>query len=210
MDIANAAKFLQSGLGQHAVMLGPMADIVRGSLQYLSPDDAVSMATYLSDLPGVPRAPPATNAPSSNAPSSNTSSINVPSSKAPASVNPVDSTQSSGSGGAALYERHCADCHGKNGEGRRDAANRSVYSKLAGNRSVNLKETSNLINGVLHGNFAPSSQYVPKPFGMPPFLLTLDDVQIASVLSYIRNAWGNSASAVDENDVFRLRGSTGK
>jgi mono/diheme cytochrome c family protein len=41
---------------------------------------------------------------------------------------------------------------------------------------------------------------------MPPFVLKLNDKDTAAVLTYIRNAWGNTASQVTELDVSRARG----
>jgi len=41
--------------------------------------------------------------------------------------------------------------------------------------------------------------------GIPPGSLT--DSQIADVLTYIRNAWGNSASAVSPSEVATVRAS---
>ena len=46
----------------------------------------------------------------------------------------------------------------------------------------------------------------PRPFGMPPYLLTLSDADIAAVLTHVRRSWGNQAPAVSELDVLNLRG----
>jgi mono/diheme cytochrome c family protein len=102
--------------------------------------------------------------------------------------------------GAKLYEAHCADCHGLKGEGRAGA-----YPALAGNRAVTQQPANNLINTVLHGGFAPATAGNPRPFGMPPFVLKLGDADVAAVLSYIRNAWGNRADGVSEFDINKFR-----
>jgi len=54
------------------------------------------------------------------------------------------------------------------------------------------------VNGVKYNNAMP-------PPGNPPGSLT--DDQIADVLTYIRNAWGNSASAVSPSEVAAVRAS---
>lgn len=54
------------------------------------------------------------------------------------------------------------------------------------------------VNGVKYNNAMP-------PPGNPPGSLT--DGQIADVLTYIRNAWGNSASAVSPSEVAAVRAS---
>lgn len=102
--------------------------------------------------------------------------------------------------GAARYERHCAACHGARGEGVGDA-----YPALAGNRAVTLGAIDNLLQAVLYGGFDAATAGNPRPFGMPPFLLTLSDTEIAAVLTHIRTAWGNDARAVSPLEVNRLR-----
>jgi mono/diheme cytochrome c family protein len=66
---------------------------------------------------------------------------------------------------------------------------------------------ANLVQVVLGGAFPPSTAGNPRPFGMPPFATELGDEDIAAVLSYIRNAWGNRAGAVQALDVQRWRSS---
>ena len=102
--------------------------------------------------------------------------------------------------GARLYEAQCAQCHGKQGEGQADA-----YPALAGNRAVQMTPSHNLVLSVLQGGYGPSTQGRPQPHGMPPFQLVLSDAELAAVLSYIRNAWGNQASALSEFDINKFR-----
>ncbi|MFT6698028.1 MAG: mono/diheme cytochrome c family protein, partial [Polaromonas sp.] len=45
----------------------------------------------------------------------------------------------------------------------------------------------------------------PRPFGMPPFMLVLSDTEVASLLTFLRSAWGNQASQVTSFDVNRSR-----
>jgi mono/diheme cytochrome c family protein len=40
---------------------------------------------------------------------------------------------------------------------------------------------------------------------MPPFAPTLDDREVAAVVSYIRQAWDNQATAVAPTSVTRYR-----
>ena len=40
---------------------------------------------------------------------------------------------------------------------------------------------------------------------MPPYQMVLSDGEIAAVLTHIRAAWGNRASAVSELDMTRYR-----
>lgn len=102
--------------------------------------------------------------------------------------------------GAQLYEQHCVQCHGTRGEGVAGA-----YPPLAGNRAVTMGPVHNLLQAVLHGGFAPATPGHPRPFGMPPFVLTLSDRDLADVLSHIRHAWGNDAGEVSPQTVHALR-----
>ena len=99
----------------------------------------------------------------------------------------------------------CFTCHQPNGEGMA-----GQFPPLAGSDWV-LGDKERLIkismyglmgeievNGVKYNN-------VMAPPGIPPGSLT--DDQIANVLTYIRNDWGNSASAVSAEEVAAVRAS---
>ena len=58
---------------------------------------------------------------------------------------------------------------------------------------------------MLNGGYAPATAGNPRPFGMPPFVLVLDDTELAALLTYLRSAWGNQASAVTATEVNRMR-----
>ena len=80
-----------------------------------------------------------------------------------------------------------------------------VPAMPAGNRAVMLADTTNLVRVVLQGGYLPATAGNPRPHGMPPFMQSLRDEEIAAVLTYIRNAWGNKASVVDTMDIYRVR-----
>lgn len=103
--------------------------------------------------------------------------------------------------GAKLYEQHCAQCHGEQGRGVPGA-----YPPLAGNRAVTMASTANLVQVVLNGGYAPATAGNPRPFGMPPFVLVLNDNELAELLTYLRSAWGHQASAVTPTEIHRMRG----
>ena len=104
--------------------------------------------------------------------------------------------------GAKLYARHCAACHGEQGEGVPGA-----YPALAGNRTVLLDTSANLVHIVIEGGFAPSTAGNPRPFGMPPFATELNDGDVAALLSFVRGSWGNRAAPVSPLEVSRFRAS---
>jgi mono/diheme cytochrome c family protein len=103
--------------------------------------------------------------------------------------------------GAALYKRYCTDCHQDQGEG---VAN--MYPSLANNRAVTMRSPLNTIRMVLSGGYAPVTEANQRPFGMPPFAQSLTDAEIADVVNYVRNSWGNRAAPVHAQDVDRDRG----
>ena len=107
--------------------------------------------------------------------------------------------------GRQIYEDQCAACHGAQGQGRA-----GVYPALAGNRAVVMEPPHNAVLSVLHGGFAPSTAGQPRPFGMPPFMLTLSDTDLAQVLTYVRSAWGNAAAPVSRLQVQQLHGTQGR
>ena len=115
----------------------------------------------------------------------------------------ADEAQASGESqarGAKLYDHHCAQCHGDRGEGVPGA-----YPALAGSRAVTMDSSANLVHIVLEGGFPPATAGNPRPFGMPPFATTLNNDDVADLLTHIRGAWGNAARAVTPLEVSRYR-----
>jgi mono/diheme cytochrome c family protein len=170
------AQLLKTGITRHGATLGPMAEVVFRSTQYLSDADLAAMADFLRGLPQTPaRERPA--APLANAAHER---------------------------GAALYLDRCASCHGPRGQGG-DAGGGIAAVALAGNRKVLLGSPTNFLHVVINGGFAPATAGHPRPFGMPPFGPSLNDEQIAALASYVRTAWGNAAPEVGALDVLNAR-----
>jgi mono/diheme cytochrome c family protein len=118
----------------------------------------------------------------------------------PSSSTPGIALAASSDSATALYKTHCASCHGDRGEGKA-----SVYPALANNPAVVLTQPHNLIQMALYGGYGPSTAEHPRPYGMPPFLFTLNNQQIADVLNHVRSQWGNQAPAVSPMQVDRVR-----
>lgn len=94
--------------------------------------------------------------------------------------------------GADLYQRHCAACHGSSGRGAH-----AMVPRLADSSSLRAPDPASLIQTVLHGGADGTH--------MPAFADRLSDRQIADILSYVRNDWGNVARPVDWRAVRSLR-----
>lgn len=102
--------------------------------------------------------------------------------------------------GEEIYGRQCADCHGEDGKGKPGS-----WPALARNRAVTMDSVANPIRLVLSGGYPPSTAGNPRPYGMPPFAQTLNDADVAAVLTYVRTSWGNAAAPVRSFDVARHR-----
>ena len=76
---------------------------------------------------------------------------------------------------------------------------------LAGNRSVTMDSTVNVIKVVLYGGYSPGTTGNPQPFGMPPFAQDLSDQQISDVLNFIRTSWQTRGAFVTPDQVVRER-----
>jgi len=99
----------------------------------------------------------------------------------------------------------CSACHGQNGEGG------PIAPPLANADWVN-GPISNLIRIQLRGLQGPITVNGVEynfPGGMTPMAYQTDE-QIAGVLTYIRNSFGNKASAVTPEQVAALRSEVGK
>ncbi|MEY2821481.1 MAG: hypothetical protein RL105_1053, partial [Verrucomicrobiota bacterium] len=99
----------------------------------------------------------------------------------------------------------CMACHGLNAEGT------AIAPPLAKSDWVN-GPVENLIRIQLRGLTGPlkvSGKDYVLPVPMPPQAHQTDE-QIAAVLTYVRNSFGNSAPAVKPEQVKALRGEAGK
>jgi cytochrome c oxidase subunit II len=85
--------------------------------------------------------------------------------------------------GEQVYTANCAACHGPEGQGG------GVFPALAGSELLTGDPTG-AIQVVVHGRGA-----------MPAFGGTLSNEQIAAVLSYERNSWGNEAEIIAPEQV---------
>jgi mono/diheme cytochrome c family protein len=104
---------------------------------------------------------------------------------------------------ALRYEVDCSACHGLAGEGIH-----GMVPAFAGNTAM-LNDPTNMIHALLDGARAPHTEDRPTAAGMPAFAWKLNDQQMADVLNYVRNSWGNQAAEVKASDVATLRQTTG-
>ncbi len=172
-EMAEIVQLLKTGITQTASVQGPMAEVVFKSTQYWRDEDLNALALAVKQV-AKPDAPTSTSRNPMMAP------------------NPTPQ-------GLALYQQHCAACHGEQGQSA------TAYPALVNNRAVLMDNTSNMIRMTLSGGFLPATAGNPRPFGMPPFAHVLTDEQIALVLSAVRGSWGNAGAPVEAYTVNRQR-----
>jgi mono/diheme cytochrome c family protein len=171
-DLREVIALLKDGIAPRASVQGPMAEVVYRSTQFLKDDDLRAMSVFLQQLPQSP----------------------------PRSHGIIKRDSELMTRGAKLYQQHCAQCHGDQGEGAPGA-----YPQLAGNRAVVMETPANLVRVIVYGGYLPCTGGNPRPYGMQPFSHELDDNDIAALLTFMRGAWGNDAPVVSALQVLRYR-----
>jgi len=184
--VTEIVRLLRTGGSATAQTSGPMGEVVQHSLQHLKETDLHAMAVYLQ---------------------SRAQSTPQP---VPAEVKPSRISLQVATLGGKVYENQCLQCHGEQGEGIKTASGEVAYPALAGNRAVLLNDPTNLVQLVLYGGYGPATLGHPRPFGMPPAVLDLQDRDIAAVLTHLRTRWGNQASEVTPLQVNRIRAAQGQ
>jgi mono/diheme cytochrome c family protein len=172
---------LAAGVAPQRSVIGPMAEVVGSSLQHWDKQDIDAMALYLQSLP---------------------QQIQPPQEEIETVL--PDREKEVMTAGRKLYENNCAACHRADGKGVA-----GVYPALAGSPALKQAGGVNAIHLVLSGGFAPSTAGNPRPYGMPPFGQALNDSEVAMVLSYARNSWGNTGNLVSPVEVGRYRSKLG-
>ncbi|MDD5579348.1 MAG: cytochrome c [Methylobacter sp.] len=180
---ADIADFLRAGHGGQSAVFGSMRDVIENSTQYLDKNDLDAIAYYLKSL----RAPPE-------------SSSYKPLASATAQIFKTSLTHPREHPGEGIYQSYCAKCHKKNGMG-----DLPKFPGLAGNPIVLSENALSIIRLVLEGGRTAKTRYGIEPKKMPAFAHKLTDSEIADVLSFIRNSWGNAAAPVTSRDVYLLR-----
>ena len=104
--------------------------------------------------------------------------------------------------GSTLYAAVCAACHQVDGRGLEGLAPPLLDSEWV------LGPAERPVRIVLHGVRGPIRVLGKTHTGDMPPLGILPDEQIAAILTYVRRAWGHTASPVATEDVQRIRAAT--
>ena len=182
-DEAEISEFLQTGHNGHTVAFGSMVLVIENSTQHLQKEDLDAIAHYLKSLE-------AKKGKSHFAPR------DAPVSKISTGFS-LDTFERPGQG---VYAGYCVKCHRDNGTGKAPE-----IPRLAGSPMVLSENASSLIRLMLEGGKGPVTRHGPKPKKMPAYAKELSNREIAEVLTFVRNNWGNKASPVTTRDVYLLR-----
>lgn len=163
-----------------AVVGGPMNDVVAHSMQHMTDADLHAIAAYLKTLPAT-GAGKATFAASDDTAKALRAGQNE-------------------TRGAQLYLDNCAACHRTDGK-----SNAITFPALPGNPTVLADDPASLIRLVLAGSRLPSTKERPSDLAMPGFAWRLSDDETAQLVTFVRQSWGNGASAATASEVGKVR-----
>jgi len=108
--------------------------------------------------------------------------------------------------GQKVYETVCALCHNSDGQGKPNQA-----PPLAGSEWV-VGAPGRLIRIPLYGLNGPvtvKGQQMVFPSGMLAMGAALPEEDLANVLSYMRQAWGNKASGITAEEIKAVKAAVG-
>lgn len=176
--------YLGTGRNHFASVGGEMTSVVKNSLQYMTPDDLKSIALYLQSLPA----------------DKSTAQQKPDVAKATAETTDLLTKGHGLTQGQLLYLNNCEACHWTDGNGAK-----GIFPRLNGASIVQADNPTGLISTLLQGASTPSTKNAPSVLYMPGFAARLSDQQVAELTTFIRQGWGNNASAVTADQVKKVR-----
>lgn len=177
---AELVAFLKTGRNEKTAAFGSMADVVEHSLQHLTDEDLTAIARYLKTLPA------RKGAEKDWLPHEDLT------------TEALKSGDFTGKG-AMSYVAHCSACHRLDGFGAP-----AIYPALKGNSMIFAEDPSSLIQITLAGGRMAETRHEAMTFTMPAFDHLKND-ELAEIMTFIRNSWGNHASEVKPEDIARMR-----
>lgn len=173
-------QLLKTGQNRVSSAVGAMADVIEHSTQYFTDEDLMAMAVYMDTLPAEtprPEMPP------------------LVASTEPALVPETLFTTAGGLG----YAQFCADCHRNDGQGVP-----GVFPPLSGNHVLSAQDPATLTHITLTGWKSVVTEARPRSFYMPSFA-RLTDNELAEILTFVRESWGEGAPPVSEKQIAEAR-----
>lgn len=179
------AAYLSTARNAHSSATGEMMLVVRDSLQYMTKDDNLAIATYLKKIGGD----------GSSAPATQPEKAGVTATETLLSEAKPDMPL-----GPRLYLDNCAACHMVSGKGAGE-----TFPALDGNSLVTAPSPKGLISVILQGAELPSTPDRPMKLRMQGYENRLSDDEVATLATFLREGWNNKAAAVSAADVSAVR-----
>lgn len=108
--------------------------------------------------------------------------------------------------GAKVYKGYCSTCHQANGQGLS-----TIYPPLAKSDWFKNTPKEKVIEAVVYGLKGPITVNGKKFNGvMNPLPSNYKDEDIAAVITYVYNSWGNPGTVVTVADVQKVKAARGK
>lgn len=205
-------QFLQTGAASRSAATGTMKEAIHDSLQYLTEDDLRAIATYLKSLryedgeTVIATAPTGDNSglsPSvASRPAQSGTAQAIRIGKMPPPAVPIGDGHGGVTAGERLFMDNCQACH-LQGQGMPGA-----FPALVNNSATAQDDPSNLIKVILQGAQGVQTQQDPTVLTMPDFAWRLNDKQVATLASYVRERFGERAperAQVSPEQVAELR-----
>jgi thiosulfate dehydrogenase len=183
--VPDTAQMLKTGQNRFGAVGGNMVEVIHNSTQHFSDPDLVAIATYLKSLP-----PGKDEVPMPALPST------VPGAPSDAAALPEQLFTTAGGLG---YIQFCSDCHRPDGRGVKD-----IFPTLAQNATVAVADPASLLHIMLTGWKTAQTAAYPRVYTMPSFS-HLSDQEIAQILTFVRESWGNRGAAVTADQVKSAR-----
>jgi len=101
--------------------------------------------------------------------------------------------------GQAVYSRTCIACHQPTGMGIPP-----VFPPLAGSEWV-AKDASIAVRNIINGMQGPITVKGVPYNSMMPAVTTLSEKEIADVVTFVSNSWGNTGPTVTEDEVKAIK-----
>lgn len=176
-DVPTLSAYLGTGISPRGSSFDSMYTVTHFSTSGMDPDDVKAIATYLlTDKDGnltTPSAPPEP----------------LPQAIAPQEGSPL-------AAGRLTYMAVCAGCHGTNGEGVPNS-----IPAMKGNSILAMDNPQTIIKVILNGIPTRTFKDGQRMYAMPAFAQSLNESQIADLVSWIRAEWGGQATPVTVEQV---------
>lgn len=176
--------FLKTGRNRHGATFGAMNGVITHSTSLTDDHDLAAIAAFLKTL----GPPPGVSVQAFHY--DDTVSRQLFAGKMP-------------SEGARIYVDRCAACHRTDGHGYP-----GVFPPLAGNPVLQGPDATSAAHIILSGGRLPGVAAAPSSLVMGSYRDVLDNQQIADLVTFLGQSWGNHGAAMTASQVAKIRQAT--